>query len=182
MGAHLRDLEPLGGARLDDHLALVAAQIVSEEQDPPGPGIQPPARAEPEEIDGLAQAHQLGLAGHGRKALRNAVVEHDDRGDDVAHLRRALDAHVHGMCHEDPRGRGEALGHEAGVDAVLHEDPVAGRGQLVVRDDAKPTLPREARRRAHLGRRSVIYTLGRWRWIMLPIRLLPEPLFMRLKF
>ena len=128
MCAHLCDVEALGGARLDDHLALVAAQVVSEEQDPPGPGIQPPPRAEPEDVDGLAQAHQLRLAGHGREPLRDAVVEHDDRVHDVVHLRRALDAHVHGMRHEHPRDRGEALGHEAGVDPVLHEHPVAGLG------------------------------------------------------
>ena len=47
---------------------------------------------------------------------------------------------------------------------------------------ASPTQVAREIVRAHLGRRSVIYTLGRWRWIMLPIRLLPEPLFMRLKF
>ena len=47
---------------------------------------------------------------------------------------------------------------------------------------ASPTQVAQEIVRAHLGRRSVIYTLGRWRWIMLPIRLLPEPLFMRLKF
>jgi decaprenylphospho-beta-D-erythro-pentofuranosid-2-ulose 2-reductase len=35
---------------------------------------------------------------------------------------------------------------------------------------------------AQLAGRTVIYILGRWRLIMLVIRLLPEPIFMRMKF
>jgi hypothetical protein len=134
VGADRDDLDARLAPRGLDQLAAAAGDVVAEQQRAQRAGADLAARAHALDVDRLAQAHDLALAGQRLDVPRHAVAAHDYRGDDPRQLRRRLEVVERGGRAEHLRRLRPAVRERVGHAGVLHERDVARLRQRPLAD------------------------------------------------
>ena len=128
------DLHPLQGRILPcphQAVALLAGQVVAEEQHPSRLRADRPSIREPRPVHGLAQPHHLGLQRERIQAPRHPVVQHHHRRGDPLGQRWAAEREVLGVRDEHVRRVRVVVSKGLCDDGVIGHHCVARAGQSI---------------------------------------------------